>query len=151
MDELINAIAAVIASKFEYTIYIDEIEEGFERPSFFICRISDLDTLMNRWTYNTDSIIQIDYFSKLDKYENIADKADQTNVIDTLKHTFMCSQGIKFGDKFAHLLKTNVDYTSDKDIFLQLKLDTTYGTRKDYDEAHPIKPMGEINFNITRR
>lgn len=150
MDELINGIAAVIASKFEYTIYVDEIEEkeGFERPSFFIYRISDLDTPMNRWTYNTNTIIQIDYFSPLDKYENIESKSDQMNTINILKHAFMATMGVKCGNRFAHLEKTNVDYTGDKDIFLQLTLNTTYGTRQEYDQAQNAQPMGEINFNI---
>jgi hypothetical protein len=146
LDDLINAIAAVIASKVEHAIYIDDIGEGFERPSFFIYRISDLDTPMNRWTYNTNAIIQIVYFSALDDHKNIANKADQTDTIQTIKHAFMSSLGIKFGDKFAHLEKTTVDYTGDKDIFLQLTFNITYGTRKDYDESQNTQLMQEFKF-----
>lgn len=145
-DELIKAIAVVIARKTEHIIFTDEIGEDFERPSFFIYRISDLDTTMNRWTYNTNSIIQIVYFSPLDDYQNIASKADQTNTIKTIKHAFMASMGVKFGDKFAHLDKANVDYTGDKDIFLQLTFNITNGTRKEYDEAQNTQMMNKINF-----
>lgn len=148
MDELINAIAAVIASKNAYTIYMDDIPQDFERPSFFIYRISDLDTPMNRWTYNTNAIIQIVYFSPLDDYQNIISKADQTATIKAIKHAFMATMGIKFGDSFAHLDKTNTDYTGDKDIFLQLTFNITNGTRKEYDEAQNLQTMQEINFNI---
>jgi hypothetical protein len=146
MSELINAIAAVIATKFEHTIYVDDIGEGFERPSFFIYRISDLDTPLNRWTYNTNAIVQIMYFSPLDDYQNIISKADQENTIQALKHAFISSLGVKFGDKFAHLEKTNVDYTADKDIFLQLTFNITTGTRKEYDEAQNTQLMQEINI-----
>jgi hypothetical protein len=147
-DELINAIAAVIASKCEHTIFIDEVGEDFERPSFFIYRISDLDTVMNRWTYNTNSIIQIVYFSPLDEHNNVASTADQTNTIKTIKHAFMASMGVKFGDKFAHLDKTNTDYTGDKDIFLQLTFNITNGTRKEYEEAQNTQTMNEFNFKV---
>lgn len=147
-DELIQAIAIVIAGKFEHTIFIDEIGEDFERPSFFIYRISDLDTPMNRWTYNTNTIIQIVYFSPLDNYQNIASKADQTSTIKTLKHAFMSSLGVKFGSNFAHLDKTKVDFTGDKDIFLQLTFNTTYGTRQEYEEAQNTQLMQEINIKV---
>lgn len=147
-DELINAIAAIIASKCEHTIFIDEVGEDFERPSFFIYRISDLDTVMNRWTYNTNSIIQIVYFSPLDDHNNIASTADQTNTIKIIKHAFMASMGVKFGDKFAHLDKTNIDYTGDKDIFLQLTFNITNGTRKEYEEAQNTQTMNEFNFKV---
>jgi hypothetical protein len=148
MDELIEAIAAVIATKNTYTIYMDDIPQDFERPSFFVYRISDLDTPMNRWTYNTNAIIQIVYFSPLDDYENIISKADQTATIKAIKHAFMATMGIKFGDSFAHLDKTNTDYTGNKDIFLQLTFNITNGTRKEYDEAQNLQTMQEINFNI---
>ena len=153
LDDLINEIAAVIAQFYNYTNYLDNVElkEDFARPSFFIYRISDLDTIMNKWTYNTNAIIQIVYFSPLDKYEKIKSKADQKNTIQTLKHAFMCNRGVKFGDNFAHLEKTKVDYTVDEDIFLQLTFNITTGTRRDYDESHPVQTMGEINFNITGR
>lgn len=147
-DELITSIATVIARKFEHTIFIDQIGEDFERPSFFIYRISDLDTPMNRWTYNTNEIIQIVYFSPLDDYNNIASKADQTSTIKTIKHAFMADMGVKFGDNFAHLDKANTDYTGDKDIFLQLTFNITNGTRKEYEEAKNTETMNEFNFKV---
>ena len=145
-DELIAAIAAVIAKKNEYTIYTDDIPQDFERPSFFVYRISDLDTVMNRWTYNTNAIVQIVYFSPLDDHENIISKADQATMIKTLKHTFMAMLGVKFGSDWAHLEKTNVDYTGDKDIFLQLTFDIVNGTRQEYEESQNISKMQNINF-----
>lgn len=147
-DELIKAIVAVIASKTEHIIFTDVIGEDFDRPSFFIYRINDLDTPMNRWTYNTNAIIQIVYFSPLDDYQNIMSTADQTNTIKTIKHAFMASMGVKFEDKFAHLDKINTDYTGDKDIFLQLTLNITNGTRREYDESQNIQLMKEINFKM---
>ena len=147
-DELISAIAAVIAKKNEYTIYTDDIPQSFERPSFFVYRISDLDTIMNRWTYNTNAIVQIVYFSPLDDHENIISKADQAAMIKTLKNTFMAMLGVKFGSDWAHLEKTNVDYTGDKDIFLQLTFDITNGTRQEYEESQNVQLMQEINFKI---
>lgn len=148
MNNLINAIAAVIASKFEHTIYLDELEvkEGFERPSFFIYFISDLSESINRWTYNSNVLVQIVYFSKLDKYENIESTTDQRSIIEALKYIFMSSLGVKFDDKFAHLEKTNIDYTSDKDIFLQLTFNITTSTRQEYDESQNIEPMRDIYF-----
>lgn len=147
-DEIIKAIVAVIASKTEHIIFIDEIGEDFERPSFFVYRINDLDIPMNRWTYNTNLIIQIVYFSPLDDYQNIISKADQTSTINAIKHAFMASMGVKFGNKFAHLDKTNTDYTGDKDIFLQLTFNITNGTRKEYEEAQNTKLMEKINFKM---
>jgi hypothetical protein len=107
---------------------------------------SGLKVYLNRWTYNTNAIVQIMYFSPLDDYQNIISKADQENTIQALKHAFISSLGVKFGDKFAHLEKTNVDYTADKDIFLQLTFNITTGTRKEYDEAQNTQLMQEINI-----
>ncbi|QAT40837.1 DUF6838 family protein [Clostridium sp. JN-9] len=142
MDELINAIAAVIASKFGYDIVVDEMGEGFKRPSFFIYRISDLDMPMNRYTYNNNTIIQIVYFSPIDDYGNIKSRADQASTIETLKYKFMSDLAIEYDGKWAKIKQINSDYTGDKDIFLQLVLDTTIGTRQD-----PTVPtMKEINL-----
>lgn len=147
-DALIESIAAVIASKTEHIIFKDEIGEDFQRPSFFVYRISDLDSVMNRWTYNTNAIIQIVYFSPIDDYQNIISKADQTETIRVIKHAFMASMGVKFGDKFAHLDKTITDYTGDKDIFLQLTFNITNGTRQEYEETQNTKLMQKINFKM---
>lgn len=147
-DILIESIAAVVASKTEHIIFKDEIGEDFERPSFFIYRISDLDSPMNRWTYNTNAIIQIVYFSPVDDYQNIISKSDQTETIGVIKHAFMASMGVKFGNKFAHLDKIITDYTGDKDIFLQLTFNITNGTRQEYEETQNTKLMQKINFKM---
>lgn len=146
-DLLVDAITVKIANKFkEYPIYVDDIGENFERPSFYVYRISEVDTILNRWTYTTNILIQIVYFSATNEYDNIISTADQTVVINTIKNMFLADMGIKYGDKFAMISKSNVDYTGDKDIFLQLSLDVTFSTRQMYDENNNYELMQEVNF-----
>lgn len=147
-DALIDAITCKIASKFKYPIHVDDLGQDFARPAFHVYRISDLDTPLNRWTYNTNTIIQIMYFSAVDEYENIISTADQTGTINTLKNMFLMDMGVKYGSKWARLSKSNVDYTGDKDIFLQLTLDSVHSTREEYDNTNNsnVQTMNEFNF-----
>lgn len=146
-DLLIDAITEKIAKKFtKYPIYVDDIGEDFERPSFYVYRISETDTILNRWTYTTNILIQIVYFSPLDEYDNILNTADQTTVINAVKNLFLGDLGVKFGKSWARLSKSNVDYTGDKDIFLQLSLDVTSSTRQAYDESQNIPTLNEFKF-----
>lgn len=148
MNDLINAIAAIIAEKYNYTIYLDELEvkEGFERPSFFIYFISKVSENINRLAYNSNVLVQIVYFSKLDKYQNIESKADQSNIIETLEQIFISKISIAFSSGCARIKQTMIDYTSDKDIFLQLNLDIV----KSIDITENYELMQDIQLKQNR-
>lgn len=144
-----EAIAKVIAKYFPHIIYLDTVGEDFDTPSFFIYPISELNTAYNRWTYNSDLIIQIVYFGARDEYNNIISKSDQENTINKLRHKFMANPSILYDeDSWGKIINTSKGYTGDKDVTLQLKIDTTIGTRQDYDEEHPIPNMGSINVQL---
>lgn len=134
LNELITAIATIIASKYNFITYINKIGEGFERPSFLIYRISSVQDQLNRFTYNDNILIQIVYFSPWDDHKN-ADTQDQNNIIETLEKEFVSRMHIKANNLVARIMQTNVDYTGDDDIFLQLTLTITQSKDDVYNDA----------------
>lgn len=143
---LVESIAAILAEKFPFTIFLDKVPEGFERPSFYVYEISSQVYSNNRYTYTENTIVQVIYFSPIDDYENIISKIDQTNVINAIKYKLMSSMAVSHTDGlWAKVNKLNSDYTDDKDIFLQINLSTTVSTRR-FNEGTPVPPMQEINI-----
>lgn len=123
MKELIYAIARDIAAEFEHDIYIEDVPEGFIRPSFFIYLISSLQDDINRFNYNDNILMQIVYFSPLNAYK-LPNRIDQLDTIDKLKSIFS-NMVIMVEDKAVKIAKVTTGYTADKDIYIQLELDKT--------------------------
>lgn len=121
MEELIKTIAIDIAKEFDYYIYLQDVGEGFKRPSFFIQHVSTKQVDVNRRKYNNNILIKIVYFAPLSKHQ-VPVKLDQLAALEKLKKVFsnMC---IKVGDDWVRISDMVVNYTEDKDIFLQLTLD----------------------------
>lgn len=121
MEELIKAIAVDIAKEFEHYIYLQDIGEGFKRPSFFIYHVSTKQVDINRRKYNNNILIKIVYFAPLSKYQ-LPIRLDQLATLEKLKKIFS-NMGIRVGDNWIRISDMAVNYTEDKDIFLQLTLD----------------------------
>ncbi|WP_027624393.1 phage tail terminator family protein [Clostridium lundense] len=145
MKELLTTISKKIYDEFQYPACIEDLNEGIIRPSFFIYIISNTQEDRNRWTYEDRTLIQIVYFSSLDSNNN-PKKLEQINVIEKLKKLFS-TLFIKVGDEIINILGMDVDYTKDKDIFLQLSL-SKIGFREDeWNRIYKnVDKMKEINI-----
>lgn len=86
--EIITAISTLIAQKNDSIVYLNNLGEGFERPSFFISQINAGTTDLNKFTLDNNIFIQIVYYAPyIDDYKNV-DATDQYNVSDMLKEIF---------------------------------------------------------------
>jgi hypothetical protein len=86
--EIITAISTLIAQKNDSIVYLNNLGEGFERPSFFISPINTGTTDLNKFTLDNNIFIQIVYYAPyIDDYKNV-DATDQYNVSDMLKEIF---------------------------------------------------------------
>lgn len=72
VNGIIGGIAAAISNEFgdDYTIYTEEIEQGFKEPCFFIqsITVAERQFLGRRYLFNQSFVVQ--YFSKEDKTSN---------------------------------------------------------------------------------
>lgn len=116
MNNILGLVASKIAGQFEHPIYLNEVGEGFIRPSFFIYMIASKQAAINRYYYSRNHLVQIVFFANEDPY-GVLDRATQSSVAEGLLSLFSSIrlEGIAIEDVF-------MDYTGDKDIFVQLEL-----------------------------
>lgn len=145
MKELLTTISKKIYDEFQYPTYIEDLNEGIIRPSFFIYIINNTQEDRNRWTYEDKTLIQIVYFSSLDTNNN-PKKLEQIDVMENLKKLFS-TLFIKSGDETINIMGIDIDYTKDEDIFLQLNL-SKIGFREDeWNRIYGnVEKMNEINI-----
>lgn len=142
MEDLIKTIAIDIAKKFEYYIYLQDIGEGFKRPSFFIYHVSTKQVDINRRNFNNNILIKIVYFAPLSKYQ-LPIRLDQLNTIEKLKRIFS-NMRIKVGNDWIRISDMVVNYTEDKDIFLQLTLDKEESREDTFNNENDFETMKNI-------
>jgi hypothetical protein len=70
-----------------YTVYINQVKDGFERPSFFIEFIIDNSSEINKNTTDESLFLQLTYFAKEDKF-GLVDSIEQQEVLIKLKNLF---------------------------------------------------------------
>lgn len=139
MQDIIDSICALLAAKFPTSpVYVDNQEEGFERPSFFVnlindnteslCSVADISTLN----------IQIVYFSPLNDYKT-TDKVSQLGTYTVLKQIF--SKGyINVGTR-ASKINNLTGGPKGQDVYLTLNItwtDDKYIAEEDYDLMNNI-------------
>lgn len=143
LTSIINAICALIAGQFpEAPVNVNNLGEGFGRPSFFVTHIQSATDDLNRWVYNNNILIQIVYFAPLDDYKNV-DSLNQYDTFDQLKKIF--AQGyFMVGDRAAKI-KQLTGGPRNAEIYLTLNIDLT---DEKVDTSTPAVIAGEINLNL---
>lgn len=144
MQTIIDAISDKIAALYpDLYVYIDNIPEGFERPSFFVEFIQETSSPMNATTYLREISIQITYFGPLDNYYNV-DVPTQYAVYEVIRTAFSGNTYIQVGDRAVKIAKFTGS-NKNHEVFFEIDLETT-------DSNIPVDTsqlMGEININIT--
>jgi hypothetical protein len=120
IQNIIDEINGLILSKFPAsTFYIQNIPEGFERPSFFIELISSGSEDNNISITEEEMSIQIVYFAPVDDYY-IADSKNQYLVSDTVKNIFRKGY-INVGDRAVKITKTTGG-PRDNEVYISINL-----------------------------
>jgi hypothetical protein len=140
--EIITAISTLIAQKNDLTIYIQNVGEGFERPSFLISHINSATNDLNREVIDNNIFIQIVYYAPWDEYENV-DAVNQYTMHDTLKGIF--KKGYFFvGDRAVKITQLTGG-PRDAEIYLTLNLTIT---EQKQDDVQPAQVATDVQVNL---
>jgi hypothetical protein len=88
VQKIIDEVNSLILEKYpENTFYIQDIPEGFERPSFFIEMVNNPSSDANKFTTEEEVSLQITYFAAVDDYYS-SDMINKLAVCETVKTIF---------------------------------------------------------------
>ena len=69
---LLNSICSLLADKYRgVPVYIEDVPEGFQRPSFLVTLATEGTNLLNKNVYRDTPIYQIVYFGRLNASEQV--------------------------------------------------------------------------------
>jgi len=141
--DIITAISILIAQKDSSIVYLNNLGEGFERPSFFISQINSATEDLNREVINNNIFIQIIYFAPyVDEYKNV-DAVNQYGIYDTLKSIF--KKGYFFvGDRAVKITQLTGG-PRNAEIYLTLNCTITEQKQDDV-QAAPVATSVQVNL-----
>lgn len=133
-----KAVADSIKTKFNYPIYINDVTEGFIRPSFFIRILPIMSEIANANTTHNKVTVEINYFQ--------SQKSEQDNLqtMQTLRELFLQPLPVLGRKLICEDLR--VEVANDEKQIYQFLFDLDY-----YDElpktTEAYEFMGEILIN----
>ena len=145
MQAIIDAVSDLILTKYPgYEIYVEEIQEGFNRPSFSVVFIHETQTDRNKQFYARNIILYVIFNAPLNA-NNKPDRIVQYEVYENLRNLFSCGY-FDTGDRKIKIRQITGG-PKGKEIYLGLNLDTT-GTKPDISEQGQIADSLDFKFNI---
>lgn len=142
MQGIIDAVCNLILSEYPgYTIYQEDWQEGFDRPSFYVPFIQETQTDKNKTFYARNIIIYVVFYAPLSANNN-PDKAVQYAVYENLRELFS-SGYFQVGDRSVKIRQLTGG-PKGKEIYLGLNLDVT-GRRP---EADPGELAGSLELHL---
>lgn len=143
MQTIIDAVSDLILTEYPgYDIYLEEIQEGFIRPSFSVIFIQETQTDQNKRFYARNIILYVIFNAPLN-VNNKPDKATQYEVYENLRELFSCSY-FEAGDRRIKIRQITGG-PKGKEIYLGFNLDTT-GSRPDPSEE--AETADSLNFKL---
>lgn len=153
---LLNSVCKVIADAYpNIPIYIQEVPQEFERPSFFVTRVTDPREIKNRNIYGVKPNFQIVYFGERDEANQVlAEPLYETD--SKLEELFLLALAMPVIPK-NEAEKKKKRYAKIESYTSQLRLDegALYcNLTLDFTEEIPNEdtsdPIGEVDFSIVR-
>ncbi len=141
LNDIINTISTLIASKTTEPIYTQNQGEGFQRPSFFINHISSRTDDVSHFAYKNNIYIQIVYYAPWDDYKNV-DSTAQYAMNDTLKDIFKNGY-FMMGDRAVKIAQLTGG-PRDAEVYLTLNLNII----DDRNITEDSVLVGDVNINI---
>jgi hypothetical protein len=141
ISKIIDRVNELILQKYpSHTFYIEDIPEGFERPSFFIEQVVGGTSDVNKTIVGEDVSIQIVYFAPVDDYY-LTDAPTRLQVSENIKDIFR--KGYIAVEDRAIKVTELTGGSRNNEVYLSV----SFG----YQETRPADPenydlMGEINF-----
>lgn len=121
MVNILNAICETIAKEFtENPIYIDNLPQGFVRPSFYIELVNSRDTDWNTIAQNRQMTFQVMYFGGKDNFDNVS-TLELYSVWSILERIFYRTLKVKDND-YKKITSTEL-FIRDDILYMTLRLE----------------------------
>ncbi|NNG67342.1 phage tail terminator family protein [Caldanaerobacter subterraneus] len=133
-----KAVADKIKARFNYPIYLNDVTEGFSRPSFFIRILPIMSEIATANTTHNKVTVEINYF------QSKKEEKDNLQTMQALKELFL--QPLAVLDRKLICEDLRVEVAEEEKQIYQFLFDLDY-----YDElpktTESYEPMGEILIN----
>jgi len=144
MQGIIDAVSNLILSQYPgYPIYLEDAQEGFDRPSFYIPFIQETQTPKNKTCYARNIIIHVVFFAPLNVSGN-PEKTVQYAVYENLRQLFSAGY-FAVGDRKVKIRQLTGGPRA-KEIYIGLNLDLT-GVTEETTQAD-IAGSLDIHFDL---
>lgn len=146
---LLNSICSLLADKYRgVPVYIEDVPEGFQRPSFLVTLATEGTNLLNKNVYRDTPIYQIVYFGRLNASEQVYSER-LYKVREELKALFLMpgaipvisEKGSREKQRYAKLTSYSSEIRlSEKSLYTKIGLDFTEDTKqeKEYELIQEI-------------
>lgn len=127
MINILNAICETIAKEFPKSpIYIDNLPQGFVRPSFYIELVNSRDEDLNSTAQLREMTFQIMYFGKKDDFDNVS-TIELYSVWNALERIFYRALKVN-KDDYKKITSTEL-LIKDDILFMTLRLEFGYSIK----------------------
>lgn len=119
--DILSAIKDILASKFDYPIYLDEVKEGFESPCFFLKAIRTANRDNKYYQLNT-IMIYITFFSE----KGTLTAEELYNLQDSLTQYFISGFPVKKDNRYLQTLNLNHGIDGEDSDIINFSFDIRY-------------------------
>lgn len=139
--DILSAIKDILASKFGYPIYLDEVKEGFESPCFFLkaIRTTNRDNKCNQ--LNT-IMIYITFFSE----KGTLTAEELYNLQDSLTQYFISGFPVKKDNRHLQTLNLNHEIDGEDSDIINFSFDIRYYDYL-YEKDTDQELMNQLHLN----
>lgn len=137
---LLNSVCKLLADKYKgVPVYIEELPEGFSRPSFFVTLATESTGLKNLKVYEDSPLYQIVYFSRKNAVGQVC-AMDLYKKKEELKALFLLpgaipvlpEEGVKEKQRFAKVNQLSSEVRlSENSLYSKLSLSFTEDTKQE--------------------
>ncbi|WP_368292883.1 DUF6838 family protein [Dehalobacter sp. TBBPA1] len=145
MQAIIDAVSSLIRTAYpDYDIYLEEMQEGFNRPSFSVVFIQETQTDKSKQFYARNIILYVIFNAPLNA-NHTPDKAVQYEVYENIRALFSCGF-FSVGDRKIKIRQITGG-PKGKEIYLGFNLDTTESRPEPSGQAELAGSM-QIQFDM---
>ena len=138
-SDIIKAVADLLKAKFGYTVYADEVLEGFKKPCFFVKFITTT-RRQTKYTFKRTVTAFLTYFPK-DKNRN---EIHYLDILEEIHRLFV--EGFRAADRYLQVGRISDSRIGDDADILQVTLNISY---LDYIQRPQSEDyMEDVQMNI---
>jgi hypothetical protein len=154
---LLNSVCKLLASKYAgIPVYIEDVPEGFQRPSFLVTLATEGSNLKNINVYEDTPLYQIVFFSRQNAARQVYSE-DLYKKKEELKALFLLPgcipviplEGVKEKKRYAKVTSYSAEVRlSEKSVYVKVGLSFTEDART--EEKYELMQDIDLSMNISK-